>query len=167
MKKMLFILLLAGVTCYGQTENSFLQPNKNRTEVKVNGFSFAYGIIDFEIERTLNENSSFGVSFFSRFADPDPTYFDYDNGISGFYRYYLSKKYASGLFLEGFGMYHSTRGFQNKQLNNFLIGLGIGYKHVFKNGIILQAHFGIGRNLFDSGQDKINGKMGISIGYRF
>lgn len=165
---MLLFLLLAGATCYGQTENSFLQPNKNRTEVKLNGLAIAIGAIDLELERTLNENSSIGISFFTKYSDTDGyTYLDYDSGFSGFYRYYLGEKYAQGIFFEGFGMYHNTRDFRGDLQTNFLLGVGLGYKHVFKNGIILQANFGIGRNLFDSGQDEINGKIGISIGYRF
>ena len=166
MKKLFFILLLLGNLCYGQLEEISL--SKNRTEIKLNALSVSLGTVDVEFERTLNENSSIGVSLFSKFEeDGTYTFVDYDGGISGFYRYFFSKKYARGFFLEGFSTFHNTRIKQDEIKNNLLIGLGIGYKHVFKNNIILQAHFGMGRNMFDTGQETINGKAGISIGYRF
>lgn len=51
--------------------------------------------------------------------------------------------------------------------NNLLIGLGIGYKWIFKNRIILQANFSPGINIFDDEFENKSGRTGISIGYRF
>ena len=169
MKKILFILLFVGTICYGQqTNNSLLQPNKNRTEVKFNALSVGLGAIDLEFERTLNENSSIGVGFVSKFGENDGyTFFDYDSSISGFYRYFFGKKYASGLFLEGYGMFHVERGFRDDLSSDFLMGLGTGYKHVFKNGIVLQGNFGIGADITGNNKGKPRGRGGISIGYRF
>jgi hypothetical protein len=168
MKKILFILLFVGTIGYAQTENSLLQPKKNYTEVKVNAISIALGAIDLEFERTLTENSSIGLAFVSKFFEYDGmTFFDYDSSITGFYRYFLGKKYAQGLFFEGYGMFHSERQFRGGIENNLLIGLGTGYKHVFENGIILQGNFGIGADISGNSKGKPRGRGGISIGYRF
>lgn len=157
--------------------NSFAQEKeeKNRTEIKFNAFSYAIGAIDFEFERTLNKRSSFGMSF--RLAYSEGQYSE----IAGFYRRYLGKNYASGFFIEGFGMYHSKTDIFNRTFHfgtldvleiksDFAIGVGIGYKWVSKNGLILQAHLGAGRNLIN-GKNSYGelhpGKAGISIGYRF
>ena len=67
-------------------------------------------------------------------------------------------------------MFHSTKYFVNNQAdiaNNLLIGLGLGYKWVSKKGVVVQANFGPGINLFDDNYDSTSGKAGISIGYRF
>lgn len=169
MRKIIIVLcLLTSVSVFSQG----LDP-KNYSEIKLNGFALATGSIDLEFERTLNSNSSIGLSFFSKFNDTGAAFsYDYDSGLSVFYRRYFGKKYASGLFLEGFGMYHNTKRFSSYRYSipkidsDLLIGLGLGYKWVLKNGIILQANYGIGRNLFDSANE-LSGKAGISLGYRF
>lgn len=147
---------------------------KNQTEIKLNALSTALGTVEIEFERTLNSNSSFGVSLFSTFEDTGAAFsYDYDSGITGFYRYYLGKKYASGLFFEGFGMFHNTRypllnqNISTEINNNLLLGLGVGYKWISKKGIVLQANFSPGINLFDDSYSNTSGRAGISIGYRF
>ncbi len=169
MKKILFILLIAGVTCYGQSNELPLNQkfDQNKTEIKLNLFSIASVAIDLEIERTINENSSVGIGFLSTFSDGYGfSAFAYDTAFTGFYRRYFGKKYAQGFFLEGFGRYHIDKRGLNIE-NNLLLGVGTGYKHVFKNGIILQADFGVGRNVFRGGGDKFLGKGGFSLGFRF
>jgi hypothetical protein len=147
---------------------------KNYTEIKLNGLSTALGTVEIEFERTLNSSSSFGVSVFSTFNDTGEAFsYDYDSGVMGFYRYYIGKNYASGLFFEGFGMFHSTKyPLPNRHLSteinsNLLLGLGIGYKWVSEKGIILQANFSPGINVFDDSFDDRSGRAGVSIGYRF
>lgn len=68
-------------------------------------------------------------------------------------------------------MFHNTR---RPKINggteiasDFLIGLGLGYKWVSKNGIILQTNFSPGINLFNKSINRTNGLARISIGYRF
>jgi len=167
-KKILIILLLVGINCYGQTENTFLQPQKNKTEVKFNALSIALGAIDLEFERTLTKNSAIGIAFVSKVFEHDGwNFFDYDSSVSGFYRHYFGKKYASGLFFEGYGLFQLERVFPGRLRNDFLLGVGIGYKHVFENGFLFQANFGVGRNLTNNGGGDYLGKAGLTIGYRF
>lgn len=171
MKKTLFFLAFVAIITCGQAQ----ELEQNRTEVKLNGLSFAIGAIDFEVERTLNKYSSVGMSF--RLAYNEGQYSE----ISTFYRRYLGKKYASGFFIEGFALYHQkkdlfSRTFDVGTLNvletksDFALGVGIGYKWVSKKGLILQAHLGAGRNIFNgknSYGELFPGKAGISIGYGF
>ena len=100
-----------------------------------------------------------------------------------YYRLYFGKKYASGFFLEGFGMLNSEDGpsrsvFENGTLvsfeqdddiTNFALGIGVGGKWVAKNGLLGELNLGIGRNLFDSDDTEVDyiGKIAITIGYRF
>jgi len=161
-------LLLFCATMFAQEQFG----KTNFSELKLNGLSTALGTVEVEFERTINENSSFGTSLFTTFSDSGAAFsYDYDSGITGFYRRYLSKKYASGLFAEGFTMFHSSKRLEPDATSNIdtnlLIGLGAGYKWISKEGIILQANFGIGRNVFKTNQEKVSGKAGISIGYRF
>jgi hypothetical protein len=190
MKKILLLLLLAGATCYGQSNDLQPNENRNRTEVKVNAFSAALGAIDFEFERTLNKRSSIGLSFLANLKNSqsapnpipnEPIGLNNKTSISAFYRHYFGKKYAQGFFLEGFALYNTVdnlvgvafplfsmgeRGYET--IHDVGLGLGLGYKWVSEKGLVLQANFGLGRNLFngDIGEEII-GKAGISIGYRF
>jgi len=177
-KTIFFVLLITSVISYGQETK--VKSDKNRTEIKLNLYSLSNQAIDFEFERTITSRSSFGLSFFTSLEEDNSI--GYENHISAFYRYYLGKKYASGFFIEGFGMYNSVdyvssvsaipplfeikKGYDS--VNDFALGLGVGYKWVSKKGIILQANLSIGRNIFnyDLGE-KVVGKIGVSIGYGF
>ncbi|TXD82395.1 DUF3575 domain-containing protein [Subsaximicrobium wynnwilliamsii] len=144
----------------------------NFSEIKLNTLSASLGTIEVEFERTINSKSSVGLSLFTTFDDSGQAFsYDYGSGITGFYRYYLGKKYASGIFFEGFGMLHNTRYPSNnsqRDINtNLLAGLGIGYKWISKKGIIIQANFSPGINIFNDEFETISGRAGISIGYRF
>jgi len=170
MKKTILVLNLLFFVSMNAQENT----NKNYTEIKLNVLSTSLGTVEMEFERTINSNSSIGVSMFSTFDDKGDAFsYDYDSGITGFYRYYLGKQYAKGIFFEGFGMFHSTRYPIMNQVNgteinnNLLLGLGVGYKCIFKNGITLQANFSPGINLFDDEFEDNSGRAGISVGYRF
>lgn len=177
-KTIFFLLLIASVISYGQ--ETTVQSDKNRTEIKLNLYSLSNEAIDFEFERTINSRSSFGLSFFSSLKEDNSI--GYEKHVSAFYRYYIGEKYASGFFVEGFGMYNSIdyvssvsaspplfeikKGYNS--VNDFALGLGVGYKWVSEKGIILQANLSIGRNLFnhDLGEEVV-GKIGVSIGYGF
>lgn len=180
MKKTLFILLFAGTICYGQSQD--LEFNKNRTEVKFNAFAIALGALDLEFERTLSKHSAIGLGFFTNFVPPEDCQgFNNQNSVTAYYRYYLGKRYAQGIFVEAFGMYNNTNDPQltvvtnnNVRLESFRtiqdfgVGFAVGYKWVSKKGLILQSHFGLGRNLFQPHLgERVIGRAGISIGYGF
>jgi len=182
MKNILFILLLTVTTCYAQTTDLEIEKNRNGTEVKFNALSISLGALELEFERTLSRRSSIGLSFFNNLIAPDE-YLGYnnENSIAAFYRFYFGKRYAQGFFLEAFGMYNTSdmlrqsffignnqrlEGYETVQ--DFGVGLGLGYKWVSKKGLILQGNFGLGKNLFNADQgEEVVGRVGISVGYRF
>lgn len=174
MKRILILLLFTSIVSYAQLTD--LNPPKNRTEIKFNLLSVSLGALDFEFERTLNRHSSVGMSFRQAFDQGQ------HSEVAAFYRHYFGKKYASGFFIEGFGMYHSKYVYQYsfgsplptndvfRFGSDFAIGVGIGYKYVAKNGLILQAHLGAGRNLINGNKsygELHPGKAGIGIGWSF
>jgi hypothetical protein len=182
MKKIFFAFLFVGITCYGQTNDFQLHENQNRTEVKFNAFAIALGALDLEFERTLSQRSAIGLGFFTNFRTADDYKgFNNQNSVTAYYRYYLGKRHAQGAFVEAFGMYNSSDLFQltivsssmvqyeNRQtIQDFGVGLSVGYKWVSKKGLILQSHFGLGRNLFQPHiGEQVIGRVGISIGYSF
>jgi|TARA_B110000967_G_C18543189_1_gene391637 hypothetical protein len=165
MKKLFTLLFLSISVFMFSQENTF---TKNYNEIKFNALSTSLGTFEFEFERTINSKSSFGISLFSKFEDTGKAFsYAYDSGANIFYRRYFGKKYTSGLFLEGFGMFHNTKYSRPKISTNLLLGIGIGYKWVSKKGLILQTNFGMGQNIFEHNYDDISGRAGISIGYRF
>lgn len=176
MKKIFLLFLLVSTMSYGQFNET--NPTKNRTEVKFNLLSVSLGALHFEFERTLTKNSSIGMSFRQAFKSGQ------QSEIAAFYRHYIGNKYASGFFIEGFGMYNSIYeyqfttstggGFVNSDIyeygSDFALGLGIGYKYVSKKGLILQAHLGAGRNIingYEPNGEYFVGKAGVSIGWSF
>lgn len=169
--KKLFTLLLLSISVFMFSQENM--STKNFSEIKINALSTSLGAFEFEFERTINSKSSFGISLFSKFEDNTGKAFsyDYDSGANIFYRRYFGKKYANGLFLEGFGMFHNNKIFELNSKpeisSNLLFGLGIGYKWVSKKGLILQTNFGLGKNIFNHKFDGVSGRAGISIGYRF
>ena len=58
--------------------------------------------------------------------------------------------------------------FNEDNVTDFALGIGVGGKWVTKRGFLAELNFGFGRNLFnsDSNEDFI-GKVGITLGYRF
>lgn len=169
MKKLITSLSLLICVFVSAQENE-----KNFSEIKLNALSTSLGTVEVEFERTLNSKSSLGLSAFTTFDDSGQAFsYDYDSGITGFYRYYLGKKYTNGIFFEGFGMFHNTRYPVLNQINsteintNLLVGLGVGYKFIFEKGLIIQANFSPGINIFNDEFERISGRAGLSIGYRF
>ncbi|WKB81757.1 DUF3575 domain-containing protein [Cellulophaga lytica] len=173
---MLFSLFL--VKAQDQNSNTVYQFEK-KNDVKLNAYSTSLGLFEVTYERNLNKNSSLGIVglyAFSQKFDEDVNY-----QISPFYRRYFSKKYASGFFTEGFATLGSIDGKQLYDLDGNLtlnegpdvidlsLGASVGYKWVTKSGIVFEALFGMGGNLFNAyktDHDIIN-RRAISIGYRF
>ena len=174
MKKIVFILLCIPFISFGQNSTNAI--NENRYEVKVNGLSVIFNAIDIEFERTINAESSFGISTFYSFGDQ----FDNLKYVSPYYRVYFGKKHAAGFFVEGFGMLNSQEEIKSTivgpssislmrgNVTDFALGVGIGGKWITKKGLIGQANLGVGRNLFHTGLgDEYVFKLGISIGFGF
>lgn len=174
MKRIAFILLLIPFISFGQNNTDTI--DENRYEVKVNGLSVIFNAIDVEFERTINSESSFGVTAFYSFGDQ----FDNLKYLSPYYRVYFGKKHAAGFFVEGFGMLNSQEEIRTtivgvssltqrrETVNDFALGIGIGGKWITKKGLIGQVNLGVGRNFFNTDLgDEFVAKLGISIGFSF
>lgn len=169
------LLLLCTISISAQDN----EPKQNFNELKINGLYLVLGAFDVTYERTLNEESAFGVNVFLPFDDDvndDINYY-----ISPYYRMYFGKKYAAGFFVEGFGMLNSVKDYSYElilgdilvetedNVTDFALGIGVGGKWVTSRGFLGELGFGVGRNLFNSSNNgsEFVGKVGITLGYRF
>jgi len=179
MKKKLLqlIVLLAFYSVNAQSETD-TNPYQKNNEIKLNLLSPLSGAVEVGYERFLNKNSSLGISAFKVYehsTNDDMNYY-----ISPYYRYYFGKKYASGFFVEGFGMFTSIDGkkiyaadnvtfTEGKDVYDLALGAGLGWKLVTKKGFTFEANTAYGRLIFNANKtdhDQVL-KLGVSVGYRF
>ena len=183
MKKSFLLLLtslLVSNFIFSQETTQENTVKQNFNELKINGLFLVIGAFEATYERTLNEESGIGVSVFIPF-DNEITE-DINYYISPYYRLYFGKGYATGFFIEGFGMLNSVNEYNylydssfnetvtKETITDFALGIGLGGKWVTKSGFIGELNFGVGRNLFNSSEysdSEIVAKVGISLGYRF
>ncbi|MGB1231661.1 MAG: DUF3575 domain-containing protein [Winogradskyella sp.] len=172
------VLLIAVFTGNAQTQTEIKDDMPQQNEVKLNALFMVVGAFNFTYERLITEESGVGLEVFVPFDNSiDVNYY-----ISPYYRLYFGKKYASGFFLEGFGMLNSENVYSYTEYNsfgsilreerkddtNFALGIGLGGKWIAKSGFIGELNLGIGRNLIDTDyNNEIVGKIGITVGYRF
>lgn len=179
MKKNFLLLIILFVFCSVNAQNETdANPYQKNNEIKLNLISPLSGAVEAGFERHLNKNSSLGISAFFVYDDTKDK--DMNYYISPYYRYYFGKKYASGFFVEGFGMFTSIDGkkiysadqltfTENKDVYDAALGAGLGYKLVTKKGLVFEANAGYGRLVFNADKTDHNQvlKLGLSIGYRF
>ena len=180
MKKsfLLVIILFTFYSVNAQNSEANGDPYEKKNEIKLNLISPLLGAVEAGFERHLSKHSSVGVSAFVVYDDTKNE--DMNYYISPYYRYYFGKKYASGFFVEGFGMFTSIDGkkiysadrltfTENKNVYDVALGAGLGWKLVTKKGLVFEANAGYGKLLFNA--DKTDhdavAKFGLSIGYRF
>ena len=169
----LIVTLLLSHNMFSQEDEVAKLENENFNELKLNALFLILGALEVTYERTLNEESGIGLTVFLPLDNDVSDEIKYY--ISPYYRFYFGNKYASGFFLEGFGMINST----NRDLNffiyeedfrtDFALGIGLGGKWITNSGFIGEINFGVGRNLFNNNNTdyEIIAKGGISLGYRF
>ena len=165
-----------------QAQENESETSVGQHELKLNALYMVAGSFEVTYEYLLNEESGVGVTVFLPYDEDikeDINYF-----ISPYYRFYFGNKYASGFFLEGFGMLNSTNWYysewigdvdpilvkREETLTDFALGIGLGGKWVTKRGLLGELNLGFGRNLFNSNEFEDNdfvGKVGITVGYRF
>ncbi|MCD1116289.1 DUF3575 domain-containing protein [Chryseobacterium turcicum] len=176
--KFLALFILCAFYSLNAQEKTDANTYQKNNEIKLNLISPLSGAVEVGYERFLNKNSSLGISTFFVFDDTkekDMNYF-----ISPYYRYYFGKKYASGFFAEGFGMFTSIDGkkiysadrltfTENKDVYDLAVGAGLGWKIVTKKGFVFEANAAYGRLLFNANKtdhDQVI-KLGLSVGYQF
>lgn len=185
MKKIILAVSIFGIFMSSNAQENTQAVNiENNTirnnELKVNALFLVVGSVNFTYERLLSQESGLGLEVFLPFDEEikdDIKYY-----ISPYYRFYFGNKYASGFFLEGFGMLSEVRVneiiYFNNNANitdieyvdetNFALGIGLGGKWITNGGFIGELSLGIGRNLLSSDYDnEFVGKIGVTLGYRF
>lgn len=169
------IILFASYSVYAQNETP---PDQKKNEIKLNLIAPLSGAAEVGFERYLNKHSSVGISAFVVYDNTKED--DLNYYISPYYRYYFGKKYASGFFVEGFGMFTSIDGkkmyaadnvtfTEGKNVYDLALGAGLGWKLVTKKGLVFEANTSYGRLIFNADKTDHNQvlKLGLSIGYRF
>lgn len=159
-----------------QNDNSEIE---RKNEVKLNVIALATGSIEGTYERNLNEKSSLGVSVLTVFNNHSEN--DLNYSLTPYYRRYFGKKFASGFFLEGFGMLSNIDGkklydsmddskfTEGSDVFDLSLGLGLGSKWVTKSGFIFEVNLGMGKLLFNANKTDHDhvARFGFHVGYRF
>lgn len=179
MKKNFLLLIILFAFCSVNAQNETdANPYQKNNEIKLNLITPLSGAVEVGFERYLNKKSSVGISalfVYDHTKENDMNYF-----VSPYYRYYFGKKYASGFFVEGFGMFTSIDGkkvyaadnvtfTEGKDVYDLALGAGFGWKVVTREGFVFEANVGYGRLVFNADKTDHNQvlKLGLSIGYRF
>ena len=136
MKKYLFYFLLF-VTILTTAQEKKTDSVGNYNELKLNGLMAVIGAFEVGYERTVNDESSFGISVLLPY-DKQEAGLEYY--ISPYYRYFFGKGYASGFFIEGFGMLNSAEQVNfifgtDEYKTDFALGIGLGGKWITKKGL--------------------------------
>jgi len=175
-----FLLLIILCAFYSANAQNETDPYQKNNEIKLNAIAPLWQSFQVTYERHLNHNSSLGLSFYKVF-DNTKNEEDLNYWISPYYRRYFGKKYASGWFVEGFGMLTSIDGkkiyssedhsiyIENPDVIDFALGAGGGWKWVSKSGFLFEANAGCGSLLFNAKKTDHNivTKFSLSAGYRF
>lgn len=154
-------------------------PFEKKNDITLNAIAAFNESINVSYERHLNHKSSLGIYYYQVLTNDTSN--DMNYSISPYYRRYFGKKYASGWFVEGFGMLTSIDGkkiytsenhstyTENPDVIDFAIGVNGGWKWVSKNGFLFEANIGYGALLFNANKTDHNMvmKFGLSAGYRF
>ena len=197
MKKILLFLLVTFVSLSitaqefeGPKENRYPEKVEKKNELKLNAFNLiAFAALDISYEKLISAISSYGVAIFYNFSDyeNDDITFPKKFSITPYYRWFFSEyQYAQGFFIEGFGMLNTFQDFYDSyDYNNnyskietqtsFALGISVGGKFVLKEGFTAEVLAGVGRNLikgesqedYNTFQNEIIGRFGVSLGYRF
>lgn len=164
-----------------QDETSAID-NIDKNELKWNATNLIiFSFLDGSYEYLINEESSFGVGVLVNLGN-DIDFEEYRTfSLTPYYRQFFSRKYAKGFFVEGFGMFNTSKEtfFESQTIDrppvertenftDFALGISIGGKFVTKRGFVAEIYAGIGRNLLNNNPFlEVVGRGGVSVGYRF
>lgn len=180
----MLILLVLGAFGHSQSSTDLPSNMEAKHELKINGLFLILGAAEVDYQYLLNTESAIGIDVLYAFDDAN---MDINFHISPYYRQYFGKKYASGFFVEGFGMLNSISDFTTNPTSvdpltltvigiggvqedvlDLALGLGVGVKFLTTRNFVFEIDLGIARNIFRNDRDlTIIGKGGIHVGYRF
>ena len=151
-----------------------------------------FGALDVAYERVLSDHSSAGVELFTKVFNKNvgekgdlSKVYAKDYSITAKFKYFFDDEtVARGYYANVFGMFSNgtnetemdfpdpeTGDPVTKEVDmeytDLAFGIGVGGKFVAKQGFLIDASFGIGRNFFDKYSPDIVILPSIYLGYRF
>lgn len=159
-----------------KAQDKILVDSTKRNELHLNLLtSLTYGFVEISYERILTNNSSVGLSGFVPVIKHDT----YSYGFIPYYRYFLGKSVANGLFLEGnlgllgrkdnlkivYDQYGGYSSLHHTGLN-YGYGVALGAKLKSKSNVIVNLYGGVVR-LFNANGDNVFPRAGVTVGKRF
>ena len=132
--------------------------------------------IEISYEQYINEYASFGVSGLFNIAKQEADFRYNENFmITPYYRHYFTTDYQWNFFAEAFlGVNSGKNEFTNASLvvsytnyTDAALGVAAGLKYVANGGLTIDAHAGLGRNLFNSSSPTLVPRVGVNVGWRF
>lgn len=155
-----------------------MMANAQKNEVKLDILDIlVVRALDVSYERSINDESTIGVSAFINFEKEDRDFrYNEELQIVPYFRYFFGDYKIFDIYGELFGslnfgedeitLDNGTK--DEESYTDFALGLGAGLKHVSKNGFVLDLNIGIGRNLFNTDiSPEFVPRVGISVGKQF
>lgn len=173
MKKLLISLLIIGGMLSAKAQY--------KSEAKVNIANvIAIASVEVGYEYFLDDNQSIGAEIhfndrFSYYKETSNEKFETTSLLVN-YNYYFSPEetasmYAFPFLKYRFGKYKDNReGYDDVNMNAFIIGLGVGYKWAWNDKFAIAPYASIARNFSTEVNDNftaIEANAGVSVGYRF
>lgn len=165
MKKILFAILVL---------SSFLGFSQNEIKLDV-ADALVIRSLEFSYEKTINEESSLGVSILFNLAKQDVKFRYNENFmVTPYYRHYFTTEYKWNFFGEGFLGINSGKKESVKDSDIFdieytdaALGIAVGLKYISNGGLVIDLYGGLGRNLFGTDSPIIVPRLGLNVGWRF
>ena len=174
-------------------EISLFKRDTTQHEIHLNILNvLVFGALDVAYERILTDHSSAGVELFTKVFNKNAgekgdlsKIYAKDYSITAKFKYFFDDEtVARGYYANVFGMFsngtnETEMDFPNPETGepvtkeidmeytDLAFGVGIGGKFVAKQGFLIDASFGIGRNFFDKYSPDIVILPSIYLGYRF
>ncbi|MGK0413589.1 MAG: hypothetical protein ACJA1B_001797 [Polaribacter sp.] len=130
--------------------------------------------LELSYENYVTDDSSLGISALFNLAERDID-FRYNENImiTPYYRHYFSTDKQWNFFGEGFvginfGEKETVKnsGDYDIKYTDGALGVGVGTKYRSESGLVIDAHAGVGRNLFGSDAPVLVPRIGLNIGWR-
>ena len=150
----------------------------SQQEVKLDIFdALALKTVEVSYEYYFSDLSSIGISALFNFEKQSSDFrYNEKRAFTPYFRHYFSSESKWNLFGEAFMAINSgknsivaTNGGSRlyKNYSDGALGVAVGYKYSSDDGLTIDGHIGIGRNLFSSSSPIIVPRIGLNVGYRF
>jgi len=149
----------------------------SQQEIKVDIFdALALKTVEVSYEYYLDEQSSVGLSALFNFEKQSADFrYNETRIFTPYFRHYFSTENKWNFFGEAFMAISSGTksidmiGSSNvyKDYSDGALGVAVGYKYSSEDGLTIDGHIGIGRNLFSSFSPILVPRIGVNVGYQF